>query len=178
MIKYIVGAIGCFSFLVSNVLYAETKEVTLKAGTVVLLAVDKNVTSKDASIGDIVQLKVIRPVKVDEIVVIKANTPATGKIAELKKAKGWGIKGEISMSINSTTAVDDTEVLLSAYQKREGGGNVGVATAVGVGTGVLCLPVAATGFLIKGKEGEIPLGYEIKAYTIEDVKLKVDLESS
>ena len=167
-----------FLFFVNDILYAETKEVTLKAGTVVLLAVDKNVTSKDSNIRDIVPLKVIRPVKVDETVVIKANTPAIGKIAELKKAKGWGVKGEISMSIDSTTAVDGTEVLLSAYQKREGGGRVGGVTALGVGTGLLCLPLAATGFFIKGEQGEIPLGYEIKAYTIEDVKIKVELESS
>lgn len=48
-------------------LFAETKEVTLKASTPILLATTQKVTGKDSSVGDIIGMKVIRPVKVDGI---------------------------------------------------------------------------------------------------------------
>ena len=143
-------------FFVVNVIYAETKVMTLRAGTPVLLALKENVTGKGSNIGDIVKFMVIRPVKVDDIVVINVNTEAIGKIADIKKAKGWGRKGDISLNVNSATAVDGTEVLLSAFQKREGDGHVGGATTAGVVGGLICLPIAPVGFLIKGEDGSFP----------------------
>ncbi|MGQ3684576.1 MAG: hypothetical protein ACUBOA_06130 [Candidatus Loosdrechtia sp.] len=49
-------------------------------------------------------------------IVIEANTPANAKVADVKKARGWGGKGEISVVVSLTTAVDDTEIFLSATQ--------------------------------------------------------------
>lgn len=56
MTKYIWIFLTCLSFFVVNVLYAETKVVTLRAGTPVLLALKQNVTGKEANIGDIIKL--------------------------------------------------------------------------------------------------------------------------
>lgn len=178
MYKYICTILVSLSFFSVNNLYAETKTVTLRAGTPVLLALKENVTGKGSNIGDIVKFMVIRPVKVDDVVVINVNTEAIGKIADIKKAKGWGRKGDISLNVNSATAVDGTEVLLSAFQKREGDGHVGGATTAGVVGGLICLPIAPVGFLIKGEDGSFPIGYEVKAYTDMDVKIKVDTSTT
>lgn len=111
--------------------------------------------------------------------VINVNTEAIGKIVDLKKAKGWGRKGDISLNVNSVTAVDGTEVLLNAFQKREGGSHGAGATTLAATTGVLLCPLfAPTGFLIKGEDGSFPIGYEVKAYTDEDVKIKVDTSTT
>ncbi len=164
----------CCLFL-TNTGYAEIKEVKLGAGVPVLLALKEEINGKNVQVGDIVKFIVIRPVKVDDIVVINTNTEAIGRIAELKKAKSWGRKGDISLNVNSTTAVEGTEVLLNASQKREGQGHGAAATTVAVTTGILLCPLLApTGFLIKGEDGSFPAGYEVKAYTDGEVKIKVD----
>jgi len=84
-----------------------------------------------------------------------------------------GEKGELELAISSTTAIDGSEVLLSAQQQSTGEGKSGTATAVGVGTGLLCLPLAATGFLVKREEGVIPAGTEIKAYVDGNYQVKL-----
>ena len=50
MTKYIWIFLGCLSFFVVNVLHAETKVVTLRAGTPVLLALKQNITGKEATL--------------------------------------------------------------------------------------------------------------------------------
>ena len=37
--------------------------------------------------------------------------------------------------------------------------------------GLLCLPAVLFGFAVKGEEGRVPMGYEIKAYTDQDKKI-------
>jgi len=163
----------CFILPAMGLHAQQSKIVVLKAGTPVLLGITETIDSEKANVGDIVKLRVIRPVKVDDTEVIKVGARADGKVAEVKKAKGWGVKGEIAMTLTNTYAVDDTEVLLSATQRATGEGRTGTATAVGVGTGLICLPVALTGFLIKGQQGQLLSGYEVKGYVDGDYKIKV-----
>jgi hypothetical protein len=173
---FVLVFINLLGYLLFNPLkpYAQEKGiVVLKAGTPVLLEIVDTIDSEKANVGDIVKLRVIRPVKVDDIEVIKVGTRAEGKVAEVKQAKGWGVKGEIAMNLTNTYAIDDSEVLLSATQRAAGEGKVGTATAVGVGTGLICLPVALTGFLIKGEHGRLLSGHEVKGYVDGDYKIKI-----
>jgi len=173
MLKWIVTFTCCL--LLSNISYAEIKEIKLGAGVPLLLALKEEINGKYVQVGYIAKFVVIRPVKVDGIIVINTNAEAIGRIAEVKYAKSWGRKGDISLNVNSTTAVDGTEVLLNASQKLEGKGHGAAATTVAVTTGVLLCPLLApTGFLIKGEDASFPAGYEVKAYTDEEVKIKVD----
>lgn len=173
-------SVGIFIILACGLLFnpmqiysQEKKIAVLKAGAPVLFEITETIDSEKANVGDIVKLRVIRPVKVDDIEVIKVGTRADGKVAEVKRAKGWGVKGEIAMTLTNTQAVDGTEVLLSATQRATGEGKTGTATAVGVGTGLICLPVALTGFLIRGEQGRLLSGYEVKGYVDGDYKIKV-----
>ena len=173
MLKYLTAFVCCL-FLI-NTGYAEIKEVRLGAGVPILLALKEEINGKYVQVGYIAKFIVIRPVKVDGIIVINTNAEAIGRIAEVKYAKSWGRKGDISLTVNSTTAVDGTEVLLNASQKREGRGHGAAATTLAATTGVLLCPILApTGFLIKGEDGSFPAGYKVKAYTDGEVKIKVD----
>ncbi len=42
-----------------------------------------------------------------------------------------------------------------------------------MGAGLLCFPAALFGLAVKGEEGRIPIGYEVKAYTDADYKVKI-----
>lgn len=161
--------------LFNQKLLAETSVVKLNVGKPVLLVLKERIDAKEKQEGDLIKLMVIRPVKVDGIVVINKGADAFGRIAEIKKGKSWGRKGEFSIRVDSVMAVDDTEVPLNAVQTKEGKSHVGGATTLAATTGILLCPlIAPTGFLIKGETGELPAGYEIKAYVDDDVDIKID----
>lgn len=149
------------------------KVVTLRAGTPVFAVFEQSIDSEAANEGDTIYLRVMRPVVVDDVVVIRSGEKVRAKVMEVRKAKGWGRRGDLTVRVESTTAVDGQDVLLSATQRREGEGAGGTATAVGVGAGLLCLPLALFGFAVKGEEGRIPIGFEVKAYTDSDYKVRV-----
>ncbi|MCR4292396.1 MAG: PKD domain-containing protein [Candidatus Kuenenia sp.] len=161
--------------LFNQKLLAETTVVRLSAGKPVLLALKERIDAAEKQEGDLIKLMVIRPVKVDGMIVINKGADAFGRIAEIKKGKSWGRKGEFTIRVDAVTAVDDTEVPLNATQTKEGKSHVGGATALAATTGILLCPlIAPTGFLIKGEAGELPVGCEIKAYVDDDVDVKVD----
>ncbi|MGH2396535.1 MAG: DUF2085 domain-containing protein [bacterium] len=143
----------------------------LRGGTPVFLVFDRSVDSEAANEGDTIYLRVLRPVVVDDAVVIRSGENARAKIIEIKKAKGWGTGGNLTVRVDSTTAVDGQEVPLRGVQRHEGEGKVGTATAVGVGAGLLCLPAVLFGFAVKGEEGRIPIAHEVKAYVDQDQKI-------
>ena len=84
---FVLVFINLLGYLLFNPLkpYAQEKGiVVLKAGTPVLLEIVDTIDSEKANVGDIVKLRVIRPVKVDDIEVIKVGTRAEGKVADRK----------------------------------------------------------------------------------------------
>jgi hypothetical protein len=145
--------------------------VLLRAGTPVFLIFDRSIDSEGVKEGDTIHLRVLRPVVVDDAVVIRSGENVRAKVVEVKKAKGWGGGGQLTVRVESTTGVDGQTVPLSGEQRREGEGKAGTATAVGVGLGLLCLPAFLFGFAVKGEEGHIPMGLEVKAYVEQDHKI-------
>jgi hypothetical protein len=168
--KWIVVLSGVL-FVVSTIYAQEGNVALLKNGTPLLLEITETIDSKTAKVGDVVKLKVLKEIRVDDAVVIKAGAEAEGRVAEVKEAKGWGRKGTISMNLSSVKAVDGSEVLLSATQRATGDGRVGAATAVGVVAGLIFFPLAFSGFLIKGKQGKLLSGTEVKGYVDGEYKI-------
>ena len=140
------------------------KIVRLPPGTPLFAVFDHFVTSESVKEGDIVYLRVMRPVTVDKHTVIRTGEKVLGKVTVSEESGGWGKAGKLELRIDSTTAVDGQEIFLSYTQRREGKGKGGKATAWGVGLGLLCLPLALIGFTVKGEEGRFPTGYEMKIY--------------
>jgi len=147
--------------------------VRLPSGTTLFAVFDHTITSESVKEGDIVYLRVMRPVMVDKHIVIRTGENVSAKVTESKESGGWGKAGNLEVRIDSTTAVDGQEIFLSYTQRREGKGKGGKATAWGVGLGLLCLPLALVGFTVKGEEGRFPTGYEMKIYVSGEYEINV-----
>jgi hypothetical protein len=147
-------------------------KVILKAGTPVFIIFPDGVSGDKANAGQSLSARVLRDVKVEDVTVIATGARVTAQVVDAKKASGWGQPGTISIRVDSVEAVDGQYIPLSASQRGEGEGATGTAVATGVITGVLCLPLALTGFLIKGDEGVIRPGAEAKAFTDAEAKIQ------
>jgi len=156
-------SVMCFGYSAA----ALATTLTLKAGTPVLLRVEKSMTSTTAHVGDSVNLVVIRDVKIDDKIVISAGTLARGEISSVDREGAVGKPGKISIAVKSVTAVDGQDVLIRASLTQKGKSKQTTALLVGL---ILCLIGL---LLIKGEGGTIRAGSEIKAYVDFDVEIDV-----
>lgn len=143
-------------------------EIKVTSGTPVILEVDVGFSAEEVREGDSVVLLVQRTVYVNKILVVRRGTAARARIVAAKAASGWGSAGEIGLEIRSVEAVDGSEIMLRGRASRKGESEHGAATALGVGAGILCLPLAVAGFAVTGEEGKFPPGYEVVAHTAGD----------
>lgn len=147
--------------------------VTLRKGTAVFLIVDHPIDSQNTYPGASITLRVLEPVVAGQAVVVPAGEIVRGEVTEAKKAKSWGRPGHIGVRIESTTAVDGQKIGLRASEARGGKGHTGGAVGVSLVGGLLCLPLAGTGFLMKGEAGLIPTGYEFKALVTKNHRIMI-----
>ncbi len=142
-------------------------EVVLNAGTNVALETISMIRSDQVSVGQTIDFKVKYDVKSGDAVVIRAGSIAKGQVSRAKKAKGVGKEGFVEVKIKSVTAVDGQEVFLSGgnvYQ--EGQDKETTALVLGL---VVCLLFLT----IKGKNAEVPPGYEVTSNVASSVTVKI-----
>lgn len=144
------------------------EEILLHSGTPVILEVESEFSSDDLQTGDTIVLRVKEPVRVKGVTVIRPGVAAKAYVADCKRAAGWGGAGQITIRLKTVEAIDGSQIRLSGRARRQGETEHGTATAVGVGAGILCLPLALTGFAVTGEEGKFPPGYEIVAHVDGD----------
>lgn len=149
------------------------KSVLVPGGTGVILEVMYGITAKETREGDTIMLRVRVPVRVKDQLVINGGATARGVVTLSRSASGWGGAGELQIDARSVNAVDGSEILVNATAGRRGESSHGASATVAVGAGVICLPLALTGGLVKGEEGEIRTGYEIVARTLNDVTVRI-----
>ena len=142
-------------------LYATAREVVLKAGTAVSMQLVNTVTGKNAAVGQIVDFRVTSDIKVDGVTVIPANSVAKAQVVRAKKNGLFGSAGEIQLTVNSVTAVDGTQVILSGGTLSDEGKNKLVLSIF------LC-------FLIKGGQGELPAGMACSPIVSGNTPIVVD----
>lgn len=142
-------------------LYATAREVVLKAGTAVPMQLVNTVTGKNAAVGQIVDFRVTSDIKVDGVTVIPANSVAKAQVVRAKKNGLFGSAGEIQLTVNSVTAVDGTQVILSGGTLSDEGKNKLVLSIF------LC-------FLIKGRQGELPAGMACSPIVSGNTPIVVD----
>ncbi len=139
---------------------AIAQQVNVSANTVVPVRTTSAVFSDQVQNGQqISSISVARDVEVDGQVVIEAGTPVRAQIARASEAGRVGQPGDITLDLQSTDAIDGTEIGLSGNYSAEGDGKVGASIAISV---LLC-PLA---LLMKGDEGSVPTGSEIRALTV------------
>ncbi|MDR1810590.1 MAG: hypothetical protein LBR34_09370 [Prevotella sp.] len=146
---------------------ASTNErVILNAGTLVPLELLSTISSSNASSGNVIDFRVLNNVAVNGKTVIQAGSIAKGQITKIKKSGLFGQEGALEINVRSVTAVDGTNVYLSAANLSNEGDN---KLALSLIVCLLCL----FGFLIKGGNAEIPAGTTCYATVGSNVEINV-----
>ena len=128
----------------------------LKAGTLVVMETTTALSSKDAQAGQTVGLRVKYDVMADGRTVIKAGAPGSGQVTAAEHHKGLGKEGTLAIKPSVVQAIDGQMVpLTGAGASSAGSGSTGSAVA-------LALVVSPLFLLHKGKEANIPAGYEMQ----------------
>lgn len=127
----------------------------------------EDTSSKTATEGDPVTFKVSEDVKVGDQIVIAKGTVVKGQVTNSQKSGRLGKGGQLSIRIESTTAVDGQKIKLRASKGKEGNDATGATVALTVLFGPL-------GLLKKGKEATIKAGTKIKVYTDEEKQITIN----
>ena len=151
--------------LITTFVFAET--VTVQNSTVVAVRTVNQLSTAQLSLGQEVIFDVVQDVIIKGKTVIKAGTPVYGSVQEVKGSQMAGIAGKLVVSINSTVAVDGTNIALTGSFSNAAKSEVGATVAVGV---ILC-PLA---LLNKGDEGIIAVGSQQRAMTIGSFEVEVE----
>jgi len=139
-------------------LYAATQLVP--AGKSVVLRVTESITSSQVNPGDQITVVVAMDVKENGKTVIKAGTPGVANVSSVEKRGAIGAPGSVTIKVVSTTDIDGNKVDLSGSLFREGKNKQTSALLLGL---FLCIILL---FTIKGKDGTIASGSEIRATVI------------
>jgi hypothetical protein len=145
---------------------ATNEAVVLNAGTIVPLELVSSISSSNASYGSIVEFRVLNNVTVNGKTVIQAGSTARGQITRVKKSGLLGQEGAVEINVRNVTAVDGTNVYLSASNLSDEGDD---KFAISLVLTLLCF----FGFLIKGGNAEIPAGTTCQAMVANNVEINV-----
>ena len=65
--------------------------------TPVYVILEQPVDSETVHVGDTIDWRVLRPVQVDDVMVIRSGEKVRTKVVEVKKASGWGRRGDLTV---------------------------------------------------------------------------------
>ena len=85
-------------------------EIQLPANTVIKVALVKPVGSREGQVGDVVKVKVLEDVIVNDALVFAKGLYGTGVIETVKRPDGWGSNGKLIINFNKLTGIDGQEV--------------------------------------------------------------------
>lgn len=142
-------------------------EVVLNAGTNVELETISMIQSDMVNVGQTIDFRVKYDVKVGDKTVITAGTIAKGQVMRAARAKGLGKEGMVEIQLKSVTATDGQQIFLSGgnvYQ--EGQDRQTLTIVLGVFVCLLLL-------MIKGKNAQIPPGFQITSSVASTVTVKI-----
>jgi hypothetical protein len=131
-------------------------DLTLLNGTPIHLMLGKTISSANAHVGDVVELKVVEEVVVEGLSVIPRGATAIGIVTDAEPKKRLGRGGKLGLSINFVRLSDNEKAAVRSFQ--EGNGSNTSAGAV--------LPLAS------GKDVAFAQGTEFTAYVDGDMQLK------
>jgi hypothetical protein len=145
---------------------ALAESVTLRSGSVVVVQTTRAYSSESARPDELVDLIVASDVLVNGKVAIRQGTPVSASIEDLESTQMMGREGKISISINSTRAVDGTTVPLSGRLSSRGADEM-----TGTVVGAFFCPL----FLLnKGGEATIASGAQGRGIVLGDVIINVN----
>ena len=186
MKKFVAVAI-CAGLLFNSGIYAapvfaakktvEAVEVTkvpegnayIPKGTVLKIELTKELSSKKAKKGDIVPLKLLENLIVNDVIVVPAGAEVKGIVTKSRKAGGLGRGGKLEFQIVSVKAINGVEIPLQYTKYQHGAGDAGAVA-------VVAFVSIVGGIFMKGKNVIFNEGLQFDAEVTADTDLKVPLD--
>lgn len=137
--------------------------VTLKSGTEVNLVFAQSLSSKHATMGEKVELRVANDVKVGPTVVIPTGARAIGTVVQGKKNEKYGNSKTVAVKVDYVV-VRGKRIMLSGERVQKPKTDAGAATAAAVAFGVSGLMI-----YMNNREAWIREGAPATGYVAEDV---------
>lgn len=138
--------------------------VLLKQGAEVRLKLRDKLSSKTAVEGDPVNLILDQDLKVGDVTVASAGSPAMGTISHVKKAGRFGQPGDLGMTLEYLRVGDSQVVRLRGIRGRQGQGKEGT-------TVVLTVLFGPIGLVKHGRNATLEPGTPVLAYVDQDEKI-------
>lgn len=143
--------------------------VTPRSGTPVQIKITESIDSGQAVEGSTIFFKVISDIKEDGKVLVRAGEMGSAQVTSSDERGIIGQEGKLVISDFSTRAVDGTYVPLRGTVSHKGQSKMVQSLVLGL---FICPPF----LIIKGKDAQIPAGFEKTVYTGADVQVKVQAE--
>lgn len=154
-----------------------SKKVQVTDGIAVEIELMQNISSEELKEGDPVPFKVVRPVEINGVTVIKKDATARGHVVKVKKAGRWGKQGKLDWAMNDAISVDGTKIPLRFTQAARGDSKGGTVAVAAVATTVLLGPVGLLWGLKKGKPAIIPAGNKYTVYVDGESTILINTEA-
>jgi len=136
--------------------------VILRSGTEVTLAFAQSLSSKHATMGEKVELRIEEDVKVDGTVVVPARARVLGTVVQGKKNEKYGNSKNLAVRVDYIV-VKGKRIKLTGEQQQKAKTNIGSAAAATIGLGLSGLMI-----YMSQREAWIREGTPAKAYIAED----------
>lgn len=137
-------------------------------GTKLQIELTKELSSKKAKTGDLVPLRVVENLIINDVVVIPAGANVKGVVTKSRKAGGLGRGGKLEFNVVSVNTINGVKVPLQ-YTKGEHGAGDGGAVAI------FAVVSIVGGVFMKGKNVVYNEGLRFEAEVTADVDLNVPL---
>jgi len=134
---------------------------TVPIGAVVMVMTNEELSTQTRHVGDRFGVTVLQDVMDGPNIVIPKGTTGYGEVTFATRNGGFGKPGILSIALRYLD-LDGARVLLDGRYREEGANKNGATVATWFAVGVF------SGF-IRGKQGVIPMGRELKAHLGEDV---------
>ena len=161
----IVMLFAILNFSIVTPLFAATVQV--QSGTYIQLELTESLSSDDVTSGKSVNFRVTTPLMFDGKTVVAAGATARGVVDTADGAGIIGSEGELGISLKSVTAVDGTQIPISATKFIKGQNKAMTSLVVGL---FLCFPF----LFMKGGEAELQSGSVVEAMIIGSPQVTVD----
>jgi len=140
---------------------APIAQVTLPAGTPVLVTLGSELTSRTSKLGDRFEVVVADDVLHQGHVAIRKGTTGSGEVTFVTGTGGFGKAGMLGIALRHLN-LGDKKMLLDGRYREEGKSGNGAAAATMFAVGIVA-------GLVRGKTSVIPQGRVLKARTGEDI---------
>jgi len=147
--------------------FAQKKEVTVKAGTLISLRAVNTVKAADVNEGDKVSFKVSRDLSIDGLIAIPYGTMVSGKVIQAKRSSWWGTKGRLKINVTEIVMPNGTVLPIE-------NGNIQINGTNRTASAVIAFLFVWPGCLICGSKAEMQTGYEVQVNVAANTTLAVE----